>query len=276
MNPVARHRSLSIGEFAAATQLTPKALRLYDEQGLLRPASTDPVSGYRHYRSDQVATGRLIRILREMNLPLAQIAQVVAAQGMRAESLLQSLAQDIDRRYAKEKRAFQSALMLMRGPARSDAPTIEVVDRRASTVCVRAFTADRTTFVERFMAEAQAAREAALTCGAHPIGDACCSLFDPLADEEDRFELLLPIEVPDGAPPGLTIRHVPGLRYATLAQPTNAQPDDLTAGIDALFDWFDRQGHSAAAPPLVAFLESKSGLLAQISWAFESLPPSRS
>ena len=39
---------LTIGAFARASRLSPKALRLYDELGLLRPASVDPVSGYRH------------------------------------------------------------------------------------------------------------------------------------------------------------------------------------------------------------------------------------
>jgi hypothetical protein len=40
------------GEFGAATRLSPKALRLYAEQGLLVPACTDPGTGYRRYHSD--------------------------------------------------------------------------------------------------------------------------------------------------------------------------------------------------------------------------------
>ncbi len=40
---------LTIGAFARAVRLTPKALRLYDELGLLRPAAVDPESGYRLY-----------------------------------------------------------------------------------------------------------------------------------------------------------------------------------------------------------------------------------
>ena len=40
------HR-MTIGEFATAAGLTPKALRLYDELGLLRPAQVDPTTGYR-------------------------------------------------------------------------------------------------------------------------------------------------------------------------------------------------------------------------------------
>ena len=159
MNAPPPTRLLSIGEFAAATQLSPKALRLYDEQDLIRPAVTDPANGYRYYRSAQVPTGRLIRTLREMNLPLAQIAQVVATQGPGAESLLQSLAQELDRRYAAEKRAFQSALMLLRAPQRSATPTIEVIERGSVTACVRPFFADRSQLIERFVFEARAARE---------------------------------------------------------------------------------------------------------------------
>ena len=50
----------SIGEFAAATRLSPKALRLYDELGLLPPARVDPDSGYRWYAEDQVERARLV------------------------------------------------------------------------------------------------------------------------------------------------------------------------------------------------------------------------
>lgn len=36
------------GEFGAAARLTPKALRLYAELGLLVLAASDPVTGYRY------------------------------------------------------------------------------------------------------------------------------------------------------------------------------------------------------------------------------------
>jgi DNA-binding transcriptional MerR regulator len=69
---------MTIGEFAARTRLSPKALRLYDRLGLLTPALTDPASGYRHYRPDQVRTARLIGQLRRVDMPLAVIAGLVA------------------------------------------------------------------------------------------------------------------------------------------------------------------------------------------------------
>jgi DNA-binding transcriptional MerR regulator len=62
-----------IGEFAAASRLSQKALRLYAENGLLPPAWVDPGSGYRYYRLDQVRTATLIALLRRAGLPLAEI-----------------------------------------------------------------------------------------------------------------------------------------------------------------------------------------------------------
>lgn len=66
------------GDFSAATRLSPKALRLYAEQGLLAPAHIDPTTGYRRYHRDQIPRGRLIGRLRTLNLPLARIATLSA------------------------------------------------------------------------------------------------------------------------------------------------------------------------------------------------------
>ncbi len=67
---------MTIGAFAERTRLSPKALRLYDRLGLLLPACTDPVSGYRFYHEDQVAGARLIALLRRLDMPLPVIAQI--------------------------------------------------------------------------------------------------------------------------------------------------------------------------------------------------------
>ncbi|MCP2256603.1 protein phosphatase [Streptoalloteichus tenebrarius] len=67
---------LSIGEFAQASGLTPKALRLYDELGLLPPAHVDPRSGYRSYDPSQLARAKLVLWLRGLGMPLARIRVV--------------------------------------------------------------------------------------------------------------------------------------------------------------------------------------------------------
>jgi len=66
-------RLLSIGAFAQATRLSPKALRLYGELGLLPPAFVDPDSGYRFYDPAQLERARLVAWLRRLGMPLARI-----------------------------------------------------------------------------------------------------------------------------------------------------------------------------------------------------------
>ena len=70
---------LTIGDFARASGLTPKALRLYDDLGLLRPAEVDPSSGYRRYAPEQLARARLVATLRLVGMPLARIEEVLDA-----------------------------------------------------------------------------------------------------------------------------------------------------------------------------------------------------
>ncbi|GAA4568047.1 MerR family transcriptional regulator [Micromonospora coerulea] len=67
---------LTIGAFARAARLTPKALRLYDELGLLPPAAVDPHSGYRLYAPGQLGRARLIAALRRAGMPLADVRAV--------------------------------------------------------------------------------------------------------------------------------------------------------------------------------------------------------
>ncbi|MFJ1754465.1 MerR family transcriptional regulator [Kitasatospora sp. NPDC088134] len=71
---------LTIGAFARAARLSPKALRLYDELGLLRPAEVDPVSGYRRYAAGQLERARLVAWLRRLGMPLARIRSVLALE----------------------------------------------------------------------------------------------------------------------------------------------------------------------------------------------------
>lgn len=68
-----------IGHFARLTQLTVRALRLYDERGLLRPAVVDIRSGYRYYGLDQVETAKRIKTLRLLEMPLGEIWAVLQA-----------------------------------------------------------------------------------------------------------------------------------------------------------------------------------------------------
>jgi DNA-binding transcriptional MerR regulator len=75
---------MSIGEFARGSRLSAKALRLYDELGLLLPARVDEDSGYRFYEPGQLKQARLIAALRQLQVPLAEIKAILPLEPVRA------------------------------------------------------------------------------------------------------------------------------------------------------------------------------------------------
>lgn len=68
---------LTIGRFARVTGLTPKALRIYDRMGILRPASVNSETGYRYYEVAQLDRAESVRVLREMEVPLDRIRELL-------------------------------------------------------------------------------------------------------------------------------------------------------------------------------------------------------
>jgi len=71
-------KEISIGEFARRSRLSLRALRLYDERRVLVPSRVDQASGYRYYDTAQLEEARLVVMLRQLQLPLAAIKELLA------------------------------------------------------------------------------------------------------------------------------------------------------------------------------------------------------
>jgi DNA-binding transcriptional MerR regulator len=71
-------KEISIGEFARRSRLSLKALRLYDKRGVLVPSRVDQASGYRYYDTAQLDDARLVVMMRQLQLPLKAVKQLLA------------------------------------------------------------------------------------------------------------------------------------------------------------------------------------------------------
>ncbi|TML42867.1 MAG: MerR family transcriptional regulator [Actinobacteria bacterium] len=78
---------IGIGAFGLMTGLSVPRLRRYHEMGLLVPAAVDPGTGYRSYASHQVEVGRRIDRLRQVDLPLDDVARLILGRGNAVEVL---------------------------------------------------------------------------------------------------------------------------------------------------------------------------------------------
>ena len=76
-----------IGMFAAMNHVTVKALRFYEEQGLLIPALIHPENGYRYYTLAQMAVLHQITALKQAGFTLEEIARINSGADEESELL---------------------------------------------------------------------------------------------------------------------------------------------------------------------------------------------
>ena len=95
---------LTIGEFARACRLSPKALRLYDSLGLLRPARVDQWTGYRYYSPDQLDQARLVAWLRRLDMPLATIKEIAGLPSAEVAAAVTAFVRVAEAEFSERKR----------------------------------------------------------------------------------------------------------------------------------------------------------------------------
>jgi DNA-binding transcriptional MerR regulator len=123
--------TMTIGRFARLTGLTVKALRHYDEVGLLRPAAVAPDTGYRSYSADQVRRAETIRKLRRLELPLDDVLTLLETDD---PALVRRILVDHQRRTAVRsaelKVILQALQPLLDGKESVMDTPVEAVDHR--------------------------------------------------------------------------------------------------------------------------------------------------
>ena len=72
-----KEQLLSIGKMAEINGVTIPTLRLYDKNGLLKPAYIDPDSSYRYYTLQQTARLDIIAYMKELGMSLGEIRSVL-------------------------------------------------------------------------------------------------------------------------------------------------------------------------------------------------------
>jgi DNA-binding transcriptional MerR regulator/effector-binding domain-containing protein len=131
--------TISVGRFATMTHLSVKTLRHYHQVGLLEPAKVDPHTGYRYYTLEQLPTAQLIRRLRDLQMPVADVrAVLVASSPSERDTLIAAHIDHLETELANTQAAVHSLRALL-----DSAPGQHPVHRRAeSSFEVLAVTAD--------------------------------------------------------------------------------------------------------------------------------------
>lgn len=140
---------LSIGQFAALTRLSLKALRLYDESGLLPAAHVDPFTGYRRYTPDQADRATLIGALRRVGVPLEAIRSIVDADREQALELFHDWWAREQRDYLNRRglALYATARLSRKGESPMEIRTRVVPARTMAVISKELFQPEIDTFV---------------------------------------------------------------------------------------------------------------------------------
>ncbi|GAA2819033.1 MerR family transcriptional regulator [Kribbella solani] len=101
---------VTISEFARLVGLAPSALRFYDDCGLLPPAEVDAANGYRYYDQSQRARARLLRDLREIDLPLPEVRVALDADPSEVAEVVRAHLRTLEARSAATRTAAANLL----------------------------------------------------------------------------------------------------------------------------------------------------------------------
>lgn len=100
------------------TQLSVKTLRHYHDVGLLEPHRVDPATGYRYYSTDQVPAAQVIRRLRDLGMPLADVRAVLVSAPADRNALISAHLERFENQLAATRSAVESLRAILQVPKR--------------------------------------------------------------------------------------------------------------------------------------------------------------
>ncbi|GGJ43646.1 MerR family transcriptional regulator [Deinococcus roseus] len=135
---------ITMQAFSNLTRLSRKALRLYDSMGLLVPEHVDPQSGYRHYHPDQADTARLIALLRQLDMPLTRIQEVLDVPEHQKSSLVRRYWKGVEQETHTRKRLVEyvSNVLDHKEMPMHEVKTRQIPDQIVATIQRRVFAKD--------------------------------------------------------------------------------------------------------------------------------------
>ncbi|NDJ77997.1 MAG: MerR family transcriptional regulator [Chloroflexi bacterium] len=247
-----------IGDFSRLSQVSVKALRYYDEIGLLKPAHIDPFTNYRYYSSEQLPRLNRILALKDLGLSLEQIGlllvdelPVAAMQAMLSDKQAE-IARAVEEQRARLARVEARLRQIER---EGQPPAYDVVLKPVEPQLVlgaRDVVACYGSGDELFGRVVQ-------HLGRHGLDPASCYplqtlYYDPEYRESDVDMMVaapLPRPVPDGD--GVHVEELPGVRVASVVH--QGPYDALGGAYRALLEWLDTHRYCITGPNRNLYLQ---------------------
>lgn len=246
---------MTIGQFSRMCWLSVKALRLYDQAGLLHPEYVDPETSYRYYSTKQAPVARAIAMMRTLDMPLTDIKELVTesdADKIRARlDAHRALLEDrIDRHHHMLKRVedfIRKGAVMTYDIKIKDIQPVDVVGLRLTTT-PESISRDSSAAMGRLY-------EALGSEGIAPAAPPRL-VYHEMHEDAWKLEACVPVSATSPAPEGLTPRRFSG---GKMASALHVGPyDELGMAYRELEVWMDKHDLKRAGPPFDIYLNDPS------------------
>lgn len=242
---------IPIGQFATASRLSPKALRLYDENRLLRPARVDPDSGYRYYRAEQLRTATTIRLLRACGMPLAEIRAFLAAP---SEVALATYERSLADELVERRRILRYLRKRLKEAPMFEVQTKRIEELRFASRTKRVRVAELDPFIESSIGELRHEHEA--------TGPPFTLYHGEVNEDSDGpIEVCLPAEDGEKTLPAAEVAY-------TVAAGADAQFPEILGAYDAVARWATEHGRELDGSPREIYVGPPTGPGARLEIAW--------
>lgn len=253
---------IKIGDFSRLSRTTVKALRYYDEIGLLKPVKVDQFTGYRYYEVDQLPRLTRIIALKDMGLSLEEIAKLLDENVSIAHilDLLRTKQDGIRQRLEEESERLRRVEEWLKQVEREGKmPDYEVVLKKVppqKVVAIRETLPGYGSFGQLF----GKLMPYIFQVGAQMIGPPIGIFHDEEFKESNvDMELAFPVAADVPSKDGIKCRELPGCQMATAIH--KGSYDTVSAGYTALMKWIEANGYEIAGPSReVYFTDPNSGV----------------
>ncbi len=252
---------LSISAFAKRSRLSIKALRLYNAMDLLTPALVDDSSGYRFYAESQIERAKLIGLLRQLEMPLGRIAQVLELRGSLASQTIATYWAEVEGTIRQQRKLvfYLQDYLEERGENMFEILTREIPEQKVLSLQRNVFIGE----LENFLTVAKTElREARAKAGLNQVENHVVVFHGAVnQDSNGPVEVFVPFEG-NWEPTGrIHLRLEPG-HLEAYTPLTKAQMDfpGILEAYDAVATWISSNGNHVTDSPREVYVKDWQGL----------------
>jgi DNA-binding transcriptional MerR regulator/catechol 2,3-dioxygenase-like lactoylglutathione lyase family enzyme len=238
-----------IREFSTFTRVSVKMLRHYDELGLLRPVSVDPLTGYRYYSSEQLPRLNRIIALKDLGFSLQHIAKLLEANLPVEEirGMFRQRRAEIEQQLQIEQERLMQLDARLRQIENGKTVSYDIVARELPTQLIASIrhTITDEASVYRMFEELEA--YVAATGSRAPSSPLAVYHDDEYHEDSADVEVAVPLTRPIPAADRVMVRELLGAPLAACVVYTGGY-EQMGAALNALLVWVETNRYAIAGP----------------------------